>query len=135
MLESKTSKRVEILNLDLQTSTQKWRENSSPLQNLTLEVKSSFYLCPLPFIPSSNVIFPFWFIDKSALAYRSNSWSNLAIPMQVYRYTFVVYRYTFATVNFLHMCTDTLCPLPLFLARCTGTHKWCTGTLFSLVLF
>ena len=32
ILESKTSKRVEILNLDLQTSTQKWRENSSALK-------------------------------------------------------------------------------------------------------
>ena len=58
---------------------------------------------------------------SSALAYRSNSWSNLAFSMQVYRYTLVVYRYTFTTVDFLHMCT--------------GTHLGCTGTLCPLPLF
>ena len=71
--------------------------------------------------PPSNVIFPFWFVDKSALAYRSSSWTNLAISMQMYRFTLVMYRYNFTTVNFLHMCT--------------GTHLCCTGTMCPLPLF
>ena len=73
------------------------------------------------FYTPSNVIFPFWFVDKSALAYRSSSWTNLAISMQLYRYTLVMYWYNFTTINFLHMCT--------------GTHLSCTGTMCPLPLF
>ena len=67
------------------------------------------------------MIFPFWFVDKSAHTYRSSSWTNLAISMQMYRYTLVMYRYNFTAVNFLHMCT--------------GTHLCCTGTMCPLPLF
>ena len=60
------------------------------------------------------MIFPIWFVDKSALAYRSSSWTNPAISMQLYRYMLVMYRYNFTTVDFQASCTGTMCPLPLF---------------------
>ena len=67
------------------------------------------------------MIFPFWFVDKSALAYGSSSWTNPAISMQLYRYMLVMYRYNFTTVDFQASCTgtslgctNTICPLPLF---------------------
>ena len=67
------------------------------------------------------MIFPFWFVDESALAYGSNSWPNPASSMQLYRYMFKLYRYNFTTVDFQESCTDTslgctgtICPLPIF---------------------
>ena len=84
-------------------------------------MKSTHCLCPLPFISPSNVIFPFWFVDESALAYRSNSWPNPASSMQLYRYKFKLYRYNFTTVDFQ--------------ASCTGTSLSCTGTIFPLPIF
>ena len=67
------------------------------------------------------MIFPFWFVDESALAYGSSSWTNPAISMQLYRYMFKLYRYNFTTVDFQASCTGTslgctgiICPLPLF---------------------
>ena len=76
--------------------------------------KTGYYLCLLAFIPPSNVIFPFWFVDKSALAYRSSSWTIPTISMQFYRYMLVLYQYNFTTVDFQASCTGTMCPLPLF---------------------
>ena len=67
------------------------------------------------------MIFPFWFVDKSALAYRSSSWTNPAISMQLYRYMLVLYRYNFTTVDFQ--------------ASCTGTCLCCTGTMCPLLIF
>ena len=67
------------------------------------------------------MIFPFWLFDKSALAYRSSSWTNPAISMQLYRYMLVLYRYNFTTVDFQ--------------ASCTGTCLCCTGTMCPLPLF
>ena len=84
-------------------------------------MKTAYYLCPLAFISPSNVIFPFWFVDKSALASGSSSWTNPAISMQLYRYMLVMYRYNFTTVDFQ--------------ASCTGTSLGCTGTICPLPLF
>ena len=67
------------------------------------------------------MIFPFWFVDKSALAYGSSSWTNPAISMQLYRYKFKLYRYNFTNVDFQ--------------ASCTGTSLGCTGTICLLPLF
>ena len=83
--------------------------------------KTGYYLSPLAFIPPSNVIFPFWFVDKSALTYRSSSWTIPTISMQLYRYILVLYRYNFTTVDFQ--------------ASCTGTCLCCTGTMCPLPLF
>ena len=67
------------------------------------------------------MIFPFWLVDESALAYGSNSWTNPASSMQLYRYMFKLYRYNFTTVDFqasctstILSCTGTICPLPIF---------------------
>ena len=67
------------------------------------------------------MIFPFWFVDESALAYGSNSWPNPASSMQLYRYKFKLYRYNFTTADFQANCTGTslgcigtICPLPIF---------------------
>ena len=67
------------------------------------------------------MIFPFWFVDESALAYGSNSWTNPASSMQLYRYKFKLYRYNFTTVDFQ--------------ASCTGTSLSCTGTICPLPIF
>ena len=80
----------------------------------TLEVKAVYYLCPLAFIHPSNVIFPFWFIDKSALAYRSSSWTNPAISMQLYRYNFTTVDFQASCTSTCLCCTGTMCPLPIF---------------------
>ena len=107
------------------------------------------------------MIFPFWFVDKSALAYGSSSWTNPAISMQLYRYMFKLYRYNFTTVDFQASCTGTslgctgiICLLPFFSklyrykfglyrynmstatlpTSCTGTSLGCTGTICPLVL-
>ena len=67
------------------------------------------------------MIFPFWFVDESALAYGSNSWTNPASSMQLYRYKFKLSRYNFTTVDFQ--------------ASCTGTSLSCTGTICPLPIF
>ena len=67
------------------------------------------------------MIFLFWFVDESALAYGSSSWTNPAISMQLYRYKFKLYRYNFTTVDFQ--------------ASCTGTSLSCTGTICPLPIF
>ena len=46
-LESKTSNREEIFNLDLQTLTQKWRENSSPFEKLNPRNQKLPFTCVL----------------------------------------------------------------------------------------
>ena len=67
------------------------------------------------------MIFPIWFVDESALAYGSNSWTNPASSMQLYRYKFKLYGYNFTTVDFQ--------------ASCTGTSLSCTGTICPLPIF
>ena len=88
------------------------------------------------------MIFPFWFVDKSALAYGSSSWTNPAISMQLYRYMFKLYRYNFTTVDFQASCTSTSLGLyrynmstATFQASSTGTSLGCTGTICPLPLF
>ena len=83
------------------------------------------------------MIFPFWFIDKSALAYSSSSWTNPIISMQMYRYMLVMYRYNFTTVNFRAgctstclSCTDTMCPLPIF-KQVVPVHVWVVPVQWS----
>ena len=56
---------------------EKWRKTLILSKPNPRRAKTAYYLCPLAFIATSNVIFPFWFVDESALAYGSNSWTNL----------------------------------------------------------
>ena len=69
------------------------------------------------------MIFPFWFIDKSALAYGSSSWTNPAISMQLYQYMFKLYRYNFTTVDFQASCTGTSWVVPVQYVHCRFSSK------------
>ena len=60
------------------------------------------------------MIFPFWFVDESALAYGSSSWTNPAISMQLYRYNFTTVDFQASCTGTTLGCTGTICPLPLF---------------------